>query len=137
MPRLLAFFETDCPTCRLMVPYLNTLAKDAIPVAGISQDGEAATREFVEQMSVTFPVQRDPDFAASKKFNLVTVPTLFLLDDDGRVLRKEEGFDKNGLNAIAEALGHAPVASPYDGAPASKPGCMSRHLETATEGESP
>ena len=25
---LLVFFETDCPTCRLTVPYLNILAKN-------------------------------------------------------------------------------------------------------------
>jgi hypothetical protein len=30
-------------------------------------------------------------------------------------------------------LGLAPVATPYDGAPASKPGCTSRHLEAQTE----
>lgn len=47
-------------------------------------------------------------------------------------MRQEPGFDKNALNEIAAMFGHAAVASPYDGAPASKPGCSSRHLEAQT-----
>jgi thiol-disulfide isomerase/thioredoxin len=136
MPRLLAFFQHDCPTCRLIVPYLNALAKDSVPVTGISQDGETETQEFVRQTAVAFPVECDKDLERSKYFDLVTVPSLVLLDDANKVLRIEPGFDKQAINEIAEYFGHAPVATPYDGFPASKPGCSSRHLEILAEGES-
>jgi hypothetical protein len=128
MPKLLAFLQTDCPTCRLIVPYLNRLGG----VTGISQDSESSTVEFVRQMEITFPVEIDKDFARSKGLGVITVPTLYLIDDSGAVLREEPGFDKIVLNEIAAALGVAPVATPYDGAPASKPGCSSRHLEVET-----
>lgn len=131
--RLLAVLQTDCPTCRLITPYLNKLAGNAGPVTAISQDAEDATREFVRQMEVRFPVERDPGFEISKRLGVVTVPTLYVLDEHGRVVRQEPGFDKNALNEIAGLLGHEPVATPYDGAPASKPGCTSRHLEAQTE----
>jgi len=39
------------------------------------------------------------------------------------------------LNAIAAAMGQAPVADSYDGAPARKPGCSSRHREPAVAEE--
>jgi len=129
--RLLAILQTDCPTCRLIAPYLNALAR-SIPVTAISQDGEDATREFVQQMELRFPVERDPEFEVSKKFGVVTVPTLYVVDEKDRIVRQEPGFDKNALNEIAAIFGQAPVASPYDGAPASKPGCSSRHLEVET-----
>ena len=132
--RLLVILQTDCPTCRLITPYLNALASGTVGVTGISQDGEEATREFASQMDVRFPLEPDPGFAVSKRLGVVTVPTLYLLDDEERVIREEPGFDKNALNEIATQLGHAPVATPHDGAPASKPGCTSRHLEVATEG---
>jgi hypothetical protein len=45
------------------------------------------------------------------------------------VTRSLIGFDKAGLNDLASALGHAPIAPADDGAPAWKPGCSSRHLE--------
>ncbi len=114
-----------------MAPYLNALA-DSIPVTAISQDGDDATREFVRQMDIRFPVSLDPEFDVSKRFGVVTVPTLYVVDEQDRVVRQEPGFDKNALNEIAAMFGHAAVASPYDGAPASKPGCSSRHLEAQT-----
>src|SRR5579871_35685 len=133
MPQLLAFLQTDCPTCRLITPYLNAIANDAVPVKGISQDDDSATREFSQQMQVKFPMELDSGFQLSKQFDLITVPTLLVIDDHDHVLRREAGFDKKSLNEIAEMFGHKPVASPHDGAPATKPGCSSRHREPHTE----
>ena len=129
---LLAVLQTDCPTCRLIAPYLNALASGGGRVRAVSQDSEEATREFAGQMEIQFPVERDPGFEISKRFGVTTVPTLLVLDED-RVVRQEPGFDKTVLNEIAAMLGRSPVATAYDGAPASKPGCMSRHLEPHTE----
>ena len=134
--RLLAILQTDCPTCRLITPYLNALAGCSAQVTGISQDSEDATREFVRQMEVGFPVEHDPGFELSKRLEVVTVPTLYLLDAENRVIRQEPGFDKNVLNEIAALLAQPPIATTHDGAPASKPGCTSRHLEAETEGTS-
>jgi hypothetical protein len=116
-----------------MLPYLNTLSKAAVPVRGISQDGEAETRELARQMSVEFPMDLDRGFELSKRFHLVTVPTLFVVDDQDHITRTEAGFDKQSLNEIAAMFGQQPVAGLYDGNPASKPGCTSRHLETLTD----
>jgi hypothetical protein len=54
---LIVFFETDCPTCRLAVPYLNKLALGA-RVIGISQDDQAATNQFTQQLATVFPSLR-------------------------------------------------------------------------------
>lgn len=136
MPRLIVFLQTDCPTCRLIVPYLNLMAKDSVPLTGISQDGDRETREFVEQTRAVFPIELDAGLERSKRFGLVSVPSLLVLDDQDRVIRAEPGFHKQSLNEIAAFFGHAPVATPYDGFPESKPGCSSRHLETSGEGDS-
>src|SRR6201981_3733956 len=133
-PVLIVFFETDCPTCRLAVPYLNKLARGA-RVIGISQDDQAATNQFTQQLATAFPVQRDSGLALSRRFDLTFVPSLFLLGPGGRVLRSPFGFDKSVLNAIAVQMGCASVAEEFDGAPQNKPGCMSRHLEPNVEGE--
>ena len=56
---------------------------------------EDATREFVRQMDIRFPVELDPGFLVSKRLDVVTVPTLYVLDEHDRVVRQEPGFDKN------------------------------------------
>ena len=132
-PALLVFFETDCPTCQLALPYLNSLSQDSIQVLGISQDDQASTREFVQQLHISFPVEVDHDLKLSRAYDPQTVPAMFLLDESGRVVRSVGGFDKAGLNELAAALGHPPIAPEHDGNPAWKPGCSSRHLEPETQ----
>lgn len=130
--RLLAILQTDCPTCRLIAPYLSTLAVNSVPVSGVSQDSADLTREFVRQMNIRFPVDIDADLALSTRLGVVTVPTLYVLDDQDRVIRQDSGFDKQTLNDIAALFGQPPVADPFDGAPTFQPGCSSRHLEPQT-----
>ena len=100
---------------------------------GISQDDQAATNHFTQQLATAFPVQRDSGLALSRRFDLTFVPSLFLIDHNGRVLRSHFGFDKAVLNEIANQMRCPPVAEDFDGAPQSKPGCMSRHLEPKVE----
>lgn len=129
---LLVFFETDCPTCQLALPYLNALDEKVVQVIGISQDDPASTRQFVEQMGIGYPVELDKDLKLSRTFDPQSVPTMYLLDESGGTVRSLAGFDKAGLNEIAQALDQPPIAPANDGAPAWKPGCSSRHLEPAT-----
>ncbi|HKV93150.1 MAG TPA: TlpA disulfide reductase family protein [Candidatus Angelobacter sp.] len=126
---LLVFFETDCPTCQLALPYLNNLESGSVQVVGFSQDDEASTREFVRQLKINFPVELDRGLEITRAFNPQSVPTFYLLDEKMQVQRTMVGFDKGGLNELASALGHAPIAPLDDGAPDWKPGCSSRHLE--------
>src|SRR5262245_62741522 len=139
---LLVFFETDCPTCQLTIPYLNRLAQaldGKAEIVGISQDGEAATQELVEQAPIKFTVVWDRDLSVSREYDPQAVPTLFLIDGGGKIARTSVAFDKAELNAIAadmlNSIGVEPfeLAGRRDGAPETKPGCVSRHLEPCQE----
>jgi hypothetical protein len=129
---VLVFFETDCPTCQLALPYLNALKNNSTQVMGLSQDDEASTAEFVRQLKIEYPVQLDQGLKITRAYGPQTVPTFYLLDEHAQVQRTLVGFDKKGLNELAALLGHPPIAPPDDGAPAWKPGCSSRHLEPET-----
>jgi peroxiredoxin len=143
-PTLLIFFETDCPTCHLTMPYLNRLAqnfdKAEAQIFGISQDDEKATREIIEQLAIEFPVALDKDLQVTKAYDPLAVPTLFLLNGEGEIIKTQIAFDKDDLNQITalmcEAVGREvfTLAEKFDGNPETKPGCTSRHLETAGEG---
>jgi peroxiredoxin len=89
------FFETDCPTCRLALPYLERLARhigDDSMLAGISQDGEDVTRAMVRELELSFPVALDRGLKVSHTFDPVAVPTLFLLGVDGNVEKTTIGL---------------------------------------------
>lgn len=144
MPSLLVFFETDCPTCRLLFPYLNRLreafGEDDLHLLGISQDGQPETLLFIEQLKVGFPIALDAGLEVSRRYDPQAVPSLFLQDSSGRIIESLEGFDKERLNAIAARISEltgreaVTIADPFDGAPARKYGCVSRHLEGADAG---
>src|SRR5438445_4171320 len=131
---VVVIFETDCPTCQLALPYLNSLVQDSIQVIGLSQDDERSTHEFVSQLKISYPVELDSGLKISRAYNLQNVPTFYLLDESGQVQQRLVGFDKKALNELASALGQPPIAPPDDGAPAWKPGCSSRHLEPDSVG---
>jgi peroxiredoxin len=133
---LLVFFETDCPTCQLALPYFNALAKESVQVIAISQDDEAPTHEFARQLQINYRIELDHGLKLSHAYDPQTVPAVFLLDESGRVAQSLVGFDKTALNALAADLGHAPIAPADDGAPAWKPGCSSRHLEPQSQDSS-
>ena len=145
-PSLLIFFETDCPTCQLTFPYLERLANiyksELIDIVGISQDGEEATRGFVERNKISLPILLDEDLRVSRAYDPQAVPTLFLIDEVGQIIFTQIAFDKDDLNTmaakIAELLGREPViiADKFDGSPNTKPGCTSRHLEGKGAGDS-
>jgi peroxiredoxin len=135
-PAIVVFFETDCPTCQLALPYLNALAGAHTQVIGISQDDEPSTAKFVREVGINYPVALDHGLELSRTFDPQSVPTFYLLDANGAVAQSLIGFDKAGLNSLAQSLGQGPIALPDDGAPAWKPGCGSRHLEPSTDGHS-
>jgi len=130
---VVVFFVTDCPTCQLALPYLNALNRDSVQVIGLSQDDESSTREFVKQLKITYPVELDHGWKMTREFDPQSVPAMYLLDERGHVQSTLVGFDKKGLNELAKALQHPPIAPDDDGAPAWKPGCGSRHLEPEAE----
>ena len=107
MARLLFFFQTDCPTCQLIAPYLNRAADQGAAITGISQDDPDTTRAFVSAMSIRFPVEIDRDLRLSRLYDPLAVPTLVVLDQDDRVVQTHPGFDKAALNIVASHAGHS------------------------------
>ena len=141
-PVLLAFIETDCPTCRIAVPYLKRLAEalgsESDRVVLISQNSAAETRELEETLDVGFPVLLDAGLDVSSSYDPPSVPGIFLVGQRGRIEFSEVGFHKGDLNSVAAkmlsglGLPVGTIADLDDGAPLMKPGCTSRHLESET-----
>jgi peroxiredoxin len=124
-PALLAFFKISCPVCQLTAPYLERLsANNAIQVIGISQDDAVATRGFTQRFGVTFPILLDlsnEDYPASNAYGITSVPSLFLLERDGVIVRSFNGFSKRDFEEIGVRAGVLPFG-PGDQVPEWKAG---------------
>jgi len=134
VPALLVFFKNSCPTCNLLFPFLQRLhdrvRRTSLLLRGISQDGEADTRNFGSQHGVTFPLLPDgTDYPVSNAYGLTSVPTLFLVETDGTISWTTVGFSKADLESLASQLGRrfglqgvAPLFAATDEVPVLKPG---------------
>jgi peroxiredoxin len=128
-PVLLAFFKTSCPTCQLTFPFLQRLADSggagphAPQVVAITQDDAVATREFEEKFGVSMPtlVDEPRTYPASNAYRIAHVPSLFLVEKDGRISRAFNGFSKTEIEKLAERF-QTEAFRPDERVPALRPG---------------
>lgn len=111
-PVLLAFFKVSCPVCQMTLPVLERLAKnEAVQVIGISQDDAASTRAFNGRFHVTFPTLLDEareGYPVSNAFGISAVPSIFIVETDGKVSKSYAGFSKRELESIGQRVNVRP-----------------------------
>ncbi len=132
-PVVAAFFKISCPVCQFTFPYLQWLAErysgDSATVIAISQDDARGTAEFNREYGVKFTtLLDDAGYSVSNAYGLSMVPTIFLIEPDGKVKVSCMGFDKGDLEKIAAELSQrhriaaAPLFRSDEIIPAQKPG---------------
>ena len=126
----LLFYKVTCPTCQMAAAPIDGFER-AYPgrIVGIGQDPEDALERFSTTYGMTFGSHPDlPPYDASNAYGIEHVPTLVVVDAEGRVADVVESWDRDGLNrasgTLASLLGAEPVtiSDPSDGLPAFRPG---------------
>jgi peroxiredoxin len=111
-PALLAFFKVNCPVCQLAFPFLERIhSPGKLSIWGISQNGPADTRAFCAEYGITFPVLIDPEkagYQASNAYGISSVPTLFLVEQDGGISKVIPGWSKIDVAEIGGTVGVNP-----------------------------
>jgi peroxiredoxin len=124
-PVLLAFFKVTCPICQLTLPFLERIhAAGGIPIYGISQNDPEDTTEFNSEFGITFPVLLDEEsqeYPVSNAYGISSVPTLFLVEQNGVVSRVIEGWNRKEIEWLGAKTGTAPLREDDD-VPAWKAG---------------
>jgi peroxiredoxin len=129
---LAVFFKTTCPTCKMAWPYLERLYQSyrgaGLAVWGISQHARDLSEDYASKQGGTFPILVDADHRVSRIYDPEVVPTLILIDEQGKVVDNAVAFDKARLNHLSQTaaarLGVPAVivAPPEDGNPPFRPG---------------
>ena len=127
-PVLLAFFKASCPTCQYTFPFLERIyrgrSNKEIPIYAISEDDAQTTKVFYSEHGISLPTLLDKEedgYPASNAYGLSYVPSIFLVEPDGRISQALMGFDKKGLEELGHRLGKEPFR-PTEYVPDYKPG---------------
>ncbi len=107
-PVVLAFYKVSCPVCQLTMPFLERLRGGALRLVAISQDDNKATAHFMNRFGLTMPTlfDREEDgYAASNAFGITHVPSIFVVEPDGKISLATNGFHKRDLEEIATRSG--------------------------------
>jgi peroxiredoxin len=122
---LVVFFKVTCPVCQLTMPFLERMhLSGSLAICAISQHDARDTREFNKSFGATIPTlldSEDEDFPVSNAYGISSVPTMFLVEADGKISRVIEGWSKADMEALGAEAGIA-LFRREDNVPAWKAG---------------
>ena len=93
------FWATWCPPCIEEMPDLQNFYEkhkdNNIEILAVNltseDDGVEAVRSFVTDFRLTFPVPLDVDGDVGMEYGVFTIPTSYILDEEGRIFQKVIG----------------------------------------------
>lgn len=108
-PVVVNFFASWCEPCEAEMPAfaaVHAAMGDAVQFLGVSlRDSEADTRDLLERTGVAYPIARDPSGSLAEAFGVVSMPTTYFLDAEGRIVSTHAGaLDADALRSQLAAL---------------------------------
>jgi hypothetical protein len=124
---LILLGHRNCKTTRQTLPFVDRLHRRKAPqatVLAVLQDDAETAATLVREQGIGLPILLEDDpYPLAAALRLETVPTLFLVERGGRIVKAVEGFNRAEIEGFAARLGVAgPLFVPEDNAPATKPG---------------
>lgn len=90
------FWATWCPPCRHELPSMEktykALKKTGFRIIGVNVGEKWDTvASFLSNFSLTYPIVLDTDSSAMQKWNIIGLPTTFIVDKEGRIIYRITG----------------------------------------------
>lgn len=106
------FWASWCKPCRQSIPWLNELraryGESGLTVIGVNVDAERRDADrFLRDVPIEFQVVFDPHGNIARQFNVQAMPTTYLIDRSGKIVKTHLGFRdarKNAAEAEIKAL---------------------------------
>ena len=88
------FWATWCPPCKEEMPileeYYKKYGKD-VEILAINIDPQYNVKEYQKTMGLTFPILMDNDDKINNAYDILTVPTTFIINEQGIITHKQIG----------------------------------------------
>jgi thiol-disulfide isomerase/thioredoxin len=127
---VLSFWASWCGPCRKELPELAKLQKTRsdVEIFAVNVDRDKAlAQKFLATTPVELPIIWDQDSIALGQYEVLSMPTLFVIDKNQVVTFRKTGFsEERGLTELIAVLDGKPLPPPPvpgpPGAPAGAPG---------------
>ena len=91
------FWASWCPPCIKSFPFLNQLEaelkNEGLHVIGVNLDEKLTdAQEFLEKFPVNFSIAADPSKQCAKEFDVMAMPTSYIIDRKGNIRHIHKGF---------------------------------------------
>ena len=108
-PVLLIFWATWCPYCLKEVPSLNALrekySKDSLEIIGIDiMEPLQVVKGYCDSKGVNYTIVLDETSEVTNSYGIAAVPTLVVIDRQGRGVVADNMLSDTILKAIEEAV---------------------------------
>jgi peroxiredoxin len=106
-PAMIFFWATWCPHCRTQLSHLNKihsqLESEGIKVVLVDL-GEPASKvnAFFKKNNITLDVFLDQDSSVAEKYEIIGVPTFFLVSADGKIRAVEHEIPENYIEILRQ-----------------------------------
>jgi thiol-disulfide isomerase/thioredoxin len=121
---LVNFWATWCVPCRQEMPALEKMqaahAKDGLQLIGALLYDESTPEQItdaIKESGVTYRIVAVPPGATDAWGGLTLIPTTFLVNGEGKLVRKFVGTDEKGIAAMTKDVGDflagRPLGNPY------------------------
>ncbi|MBD3107332.1 redoxin domain-containing protein [Bacillus sp. AGMB 02131] len=91
---VLNFWATWCKPCREEMPDLQAVYsenKEDVVILAVNMDAHNDVKGFTDQYAVTFPVLLDEEDEVSERYQVISLPTTYFIDVDGKIAKKHLG----------------------------------------------
>ncbi|SOC21663.1 peroxiredoxin [Ureibacillus xyleni] len=96
---ILNFWATWCPPCRAEMPHMQNFYEknkdNGVEIIAVNltalDEGKQAVEKFINEYGLTFPVVLDESGSVGKLYEILTIPTSYIIDAKGRIFQKFVG----------------------------------------------
>ena len=103
------FWASWCVPCRRSIPWLNNMQEkyrdQGLVIIGVNEDAsEADLVEFLKDYPAHFKTVRDAEGSLARKFDVVAMPSSYILDRGGNVVARHFGFKVRSMDDYEAAI---------------------------------